>query len=173
MKSLNLILSILVLIALLSIFHCSKEPKMDPKGYWDQATSLLEKKKYEESINLYRKMVRYYPEDSLTVEALFVMAGIYKNNLREMDSALAIYNRICQKYPKSPKAPNAMFMIGYIYANEIKDYEKARESYNAFLNKYPHHILAQSAKWELKYLGKPLDEIPELQTFTKENRSKR
>ncbi|HDN59968.1 MAG: hypothetical protein DRP91_02265 [Candidatus Neomarinimicrobiota bacterium] len=168
MKDCKVFSSVLVLIMVfimtfLVFSGCSKKPE----EYWDRAVSLVKQKKYEEGIDNYRYIAEHFPDDSLAIKAMFAMADIYKNNLNNIDSALAIYRRICYRYPNSDKTPNAMFMIGYIYANDVKDFEKARKSYEDFIKKYPEHILAQSAKWELKYLGKSLDEIPELQRVTK------
>lgn len=158
------VLVVAIVMIFLTLSGCSTKT---PEEYWEKAASLVQQKKYEEGIDNYRYIVEHFPDDSLAIKAMFAMADIYKNNLNNIDSALAIYRRICSRYPDSDKTPNAMFMIGYIYANDVKDFEKARENYENFIKKYPDHILAQSAKWELKYLGKSLDEIPELQRVTK------
>jgi hypothetical protein len=44
----------------------------------------------------------------------------------------------------------------------VQDTTKAREAYTKFLEKYPNHELVSSVEWELKYLGKDINEIPEL-----------
>lgn len=157
---------IIMVIAVLFSW-CSKEPSKTPQEYWDSAIEKFEDKNFEECIQDYRKIVNYYPEDTLAVDALFAIANVYKNNIGNRDSAIAVYKRIAYDYSDSEKAPNAMFMIGYIYANEMEDYEAARESYQKFIDIYPDHVLATSAKWELDHMGKSLDEIPHLQNVTK------
>jgi TolA-binding protein len=159
--------SIIFLVIALFFSWCSKEPSKTAQEYWDSAVEKFEDKNFEECIQDYRKIVKYYPQDTLAVNALFEIANVYKNNIGSRDSAIAVYERIAYDYSASEKAPNAMFMIGYIYANEMQDYESAREGYQKFIDTYPNHILATSAKWELDHLGKSLDEIPQLQGVTK------
>jgi hypothetical protein len=46
------------------------------------------------------------------------------------------------------------------------DTTKAGAAYRTFLEKFPTHDLADDVQWELKYLGKSIDEIPELAKAT-------
>ena len=53
-----------------------------------------------------------------------------------------------------------MFMLGFINANDLKDLEKAEKHYKAFLEKYPNHDLSDDAEYEIKTLGKDINELP-------------
>ncbi|RJP78531.1 MAG: outer membrane protein assembly factor BamD [Candidatus Zixiibacteriota bacterium] len=82
--------------------------------------------------------------------------------------AVAAYEKFVQMYPKSKSAPQAQFMVGFIYANELKDVAKAEAAYKTFLNKFESMAdsgMVASAQWELKYLGKDINEIEELSTI--------
>ena len=57
-------------------------------------------------------------------------------------------------------------MIGYIYANVLDDSENAQVEYNLFLQKYPDHELTPSVKFELDFLGKDINDIPQLKHIT-------
>jgi len=156
---------ILALILMNSIMQCGK-PDNTAIGYWDAALALISDADYKGAIVQYEKLVRHYPGDSLAAPALFAIADVYKNNLEDIPAAVKVYKRVMKKYPATDRAANALFMIGYVYANEAKDLARAEKYYRRFLKEYPQHILAPSADWELRNLGKSLDEIPELQTIT-------
>ena len=56
-------------------------------------------------------------------------------------------------------------MIGYVFANFVQDYDAARIEYERFLELFETEAdsgLIQSVKFELKNLGRDLNEIPEL-----------
>ncbi len=56
-------------------------------------------------------------------------------------------------------------MIGYVFANFMRDYESARVEYERFLELFESEAdsgIVQSVKFELKNLGKDLNEIPQL-----------
>jgi len=46
-----------------------------------------------------------------------------------------------------------------------RDTAKAGQAYRTFLVKFPNDELRPSVEWELKYLGKDIDDIPELTTL--------
>jgi len=160
------IITIALLIALLG---CSKEPVKTTQGYWDSARLLFANKKYAETIKEYQKLIKHYPQDSLSIAALFASAEIYKNNLSDFHKSLDVYQKIIKQYAADSRTPNAMFMIGYVYANDLNDLDNGRKWYNKFIETYPDHMLVPSAQWEIENLGKSLDEIPNLQSITKES----
>ncbi len=92
---------------------------------------------------------------------LFAKAqGLQKDD--KYDEAVRIYRQIVREYPDSKKAANSQFMIGYIYANHIDDLEQAQIELNRFLEKFSETAdsgLVAGAQFELKYLGKDIDEI--------------
>jgi tetratricopeptide (TPR) repeat protein len=149
----------------LFVINCGK-PDNTAIGYWDKAIAVFSQSDYIGTIKQYEKLVKYYPDDSLAVSALFTIADIYKNNLNNPKKAIKVYAKIINKYKGTEWAPKASFMIGYTYANDIKDLKRAEKFYKSFIKKYPTNILVPSAEWELKNLGKSLEEIPELQVIT-------
>jgi TolA-binding protein len=162
-------LGIVTIVMIAALLGCSRETVKTAQGYWDSARLLFANKKYEETIKEYRKLIKHYPQDSLAIAALFASAEIYKNNLSEFNKSLDVYQKIIKQYASDPKAPNAMFMIGYVYSNDLNDLDNGRKWYNKFIETYPDHMLVPSAQWEIENLGKSLDEIPNLQSISKEN----
>ena len=70
--------------------------------------------------------------------------------------------KVVDKYPDNKYAAESQFMIGFVYANSAVDTLKARGAYNTFLERYPDHELVSSVQFELKYLGKDINQIPNL-----------
>ena len=72
-----------------------------------------------------------------------------------------IFRALLDRYP-AKKENN---FVGFIYANMAADTSNARAAYTLFLEKYPQHDLCSSVEWELKYLGKDINEIEELKNL--------
>lgn len=90
---------------------------------------------------------------------------------QKYDEAVVKYEQLVELHPKSQYAPQSQFMIGFIYANEIKDLEKAKVAYETFLNQYADRSdsgMVASAEWELKNLGKDINEITDLSAVPEE-----
>lgn len=84
--------------------------------------------------------------------------------------SVAKYEQLVELHPKSKYAPQSQFLIGFIYANELKDLPKAEVAYKVFLEKYADKAdsgMVASAEWELKNLGKDINEIEDLSVITR------
>ena len=163
MKKAAVALSIAV-FGVLVIAGCAKFPdkKLLAKG-----EQLERQEKFSEAIKAYEKLALKYPKSPLAIESLHRVANIYTSGLQDYSRAVSVYERITQDYPDSTKrAAQAQFMIGFVYNNYMQDTAKAHVAYEAFLAKYPTHDLADDVQWELKYLGKDINEIPELAKAT-------
>lgn len=117
---------------------------------------------YGAAVRGYSMWLEKYPTDPLAPSMTYDLAELYHKQVRDLIQAVALYDSVARKFPKSPFAPKALFSEGYVYANELKNYDKAKALYEIFLSVYPEHEMVPSVKFELKYLGKSIDEIPEL-----------
>jgi TolA-binding protein len=151
-------------IGALMVAGCAKFPdqKLMKKG-----EQLERQEKFVDAIKAYEKVAKKYPRSPLAIESLHRVANIYTSGLQDYGRAVEAYDRIVGAYPDSTKrAAQAQFMIGFVYNNYMQDTAKARVAYETFLSKYPDHDLADDVQWELKYLGKDINDIPELQKAT-------
>lgn len=75
---------------------------------------------------------------------------------------LAVDNflNIIKHYPQGKRAAEANFMLGFINANDLKNFDEAKKYYEEFIAKYPDHELADDAQYELKTLGKDINDLP-------------
>lgn len=91
---------------------------------------------------------------------------------RDFTAAVDAYKQVVANYPDGERADEAQFMVGFLYANDIGDTTAARAAYETFLEKYAENSdngMVLSAKWELANLGKDVDEIEEIMSFTGED----
>ena len=155
-------LVVAILLTIIFLFGCGQLP---------DEQLLLKGKKYEareqfqKAINQYEKLVETYPESKDVPEAMHQMALVYANGLQNYPVAIEKLQRVVNEFPDSKYASRSQFMLGFIFANSMNDTLNAKKAYETFLVKYPDHELASSVEWELKYLGKNIEEIPELMSL--------
>jgi len=150
---------LVVFLLLATVAGCSKKPD---ERLMQKGNRLEEKEKYSEAVMAYEKIIKRYPHSPLVPEALYRTGLVYNSGMNDSQKAILMLQKVVDEYPENSSAAECQFMIGFIYANNIADTAKARVAYTAFLRKYPDHELAPSAQWELKYMGKNVNEIPEL-----------
>lgn len=111
----------------------------------------------------YSMWLERYSENPLAPSMAYDLAELYHKQIQDLIRAVELYDQVVSDYPDSPFAPKALFSEGYVYANDLKNLEKARNIYEVFLASYPKHEMVPSVQFELRYLGKSIEEIPELQ----------
>lgn len=157
-KVIQLIFIVCIFLTMMFVFSaCMKLP--DNK-LMDKAKSFEAEEDFNEAVKHYEKLVENYPGSPFCPEALYRSGIIYSNPLNITAKAINNLTKIIEMYGDTEFAPQSQFMIGFIYANSATDTVKARQAYKAFLDKYPEHELVSSVKWELKYLGKDISDIP-------------
>lgn len=107
----------------------------------------------------YVKFSESYPEAPETPEFMFRAGELYSNELADMPKALSLFEKIYTQYPDHETAPNALFFTGYLYHNTLGDLVKAEKTYKEFIEKYPNHKMTEHAKFELRTLGMPINEV--------------
>ncbi len=157
----------LLLITLL-IFSCSDNRTAEQM--FQDAGELYKQEKVTRTIKTFDKLSNTYPDDPLAVKALYRMAEIYAGDMQDFETCIDKYDYIAEEYPSHPDAPKARFMAGYTLANIMGDFERAKAEYEQFIRDYPEHPLAESVEFELRNLGKSLDEIEELKGIMKSDK---
>lgn len=129
----------------------------------DLAKQALAAQANKAAVKMYSLWLEKYADASDAVLVKYEFAEVYHKNVLDLRKAIEVYDEIVAEFPDSEQAPKALFSIGYIYANELGENEPATKYYSKFIEAYPNHEMAPSVEFELKYLGKSLEEIPELQ----------
>ncbi|MCB0280164.1 MAG: hypothetical protein KDD94_11700 [Calditrichaeota bacterium] len=71
-----------------------------------------------------------------------------------------LYQKILDEFEGTDHYATALFQMAFMNSNEFSRLDLAKAQYEEFLKKFPNHELASSARFELKYIGMPVDEIP-------------
>ena len=119
------------------------------------------------ALSLLEKIVGKHADHEKAPNAQYMIAEIYYRDMGDFSKAIGEYGLIRTNFPKAKQVPFSLFMQGFIYANTLSNFDQARAHYTEFLEKYADHELATSVTFELKYLGKDVQEIPELKHLTK------
>ncbi len=159
-------LTIWFLFILLFYLGCGN---LSDSGLIEKAKEFEENQEFFQAVEQYEKCADLYPESPLAAEALYRAGLVYINALSDSAKGISSFRRVIQEYAKQNYAALSQFMVGFIYANTFSDTTQARIEYNLFLQNYPDHELVPSVEWELKYLGKDIDNILELSAIKGEN----
>jgi len=157
---------VVILIIMAFVTNCGRQTA---EQLFALAENLEKEEKFDEALAKYEKILVEYPETKLAPDVYFKIAQI-AGNLKKFHKCVDAYERIIELNPDHEMAPKAQFMMGYIYANELKDSTKAKAAYTAFLDKYSEvdSGMTASAQFELKYMGKDINEIEFLQGLASE-----
>ena len=159
MKKLFAVLAILTL-AIVMITGCGKNGDVK---LLEKAKTYEENEQFDQAIASYEKLIKDYPDSPNCAEAMYRAGLVYTNGMQNFETAINTFSTVIDTFPQSPFAAHSQFMIGFIYANSLSDTVNAKVAYEAFLSKYPDNDLVPSVEWELQYLGKDINDIPELQ----------
>ena len=160
-----------LLIILLSIAGCSKQ---SPEQLMQQAQTAQQQAQrtvdslgrkadvpalFQPVMAAYEEVVSDHPSSPEAEQALFRLADLRLNVMREPQKSIETFKRYVDLYPAGSKAPTALFMVGYIYNNEMNNLDSAAAAYRRFLQLFPEDELATSAQFELNNLGKKPEDL--------------
>lgn len=149
-------------IFLLLCFISSCDLFMTANEYYLEAETFRNNGNPKEAIKLLKKITTKFSDDTKTPDAQYLIAEIYYRDLQDFSKSIGEYRKFSAAFPENKKAPFSIFMQGYIHANELMNHDSASIIYKNFIDKYPNHEMVESVKFELKYLGLGINEIPEL-----------
>ena len=98
------------------------------------------------------------PEADDAPELLY-QAGQIAGSVRASNKTIELNRRVYERYPDHPRASRALFLTAFAYDNDLNDHAAARPLYEQFLERYPDDEFAESARFQLRNLGKSADEI--------------
>jgi EpsD family peptidyl-prolyl cis-trans isomerase len=94
---------------------------------------------------------------------LFELAQSTDDSRRRIE----VFQEIVDKFPQDDHAPQALFMIGFVYAEELRDYPMADRTFNRLVREYPDSDMAETARYMLENLDKPLPKFEDLNDLNK------
>jgi hypothetical protein len=100
-------------------------------------------------------MEEFYHSIQRTPEELFE----YAQTTSDPYERIRAFEEIVEKFPEDSHAPQAMFMVGFVHLEELRDVNSATHNFKQVLRRYPDSDVADSAKWMLDNMDKPLPEF--------------
>jgi tol-pal system protein YbgF len=125
-------------------------PTADDKTLYHQAYKLAQDKKYDLSIDSFKRLIKTYPKSTYVPTAYFWMGEIYSVQSK-YDEAVDSFNQIILNHPNSPKISEAVFKIGYI-AYARGNNKLAAKKFNEVKSQHPGTAAAKQADQYLKKL---------------------
>lgn len=112
--------------------------------------------------SLYAAYVSAWPDSSRAPQFLYNRANMLAEYSQDYESCIAILDTLTSRYPDSEFAERARFLKGYTLANHVGDTTRARAAYEDFLSKHPQSELVPSVEFEIRTLGKSMDQLDSL-----------
>jgi peptidyl-prolyl cis-trans isomerase C len=108
-------------------------------------------------------MEEFYRSIQRTPEELFEYAQATPDPYERVRA----FEEIVEKFPEDKHAPQALFMVGFVHMEELHDANSATFNFKKVLKQYPDSDVADSAKWMLDNMGKPMPEFDSVDELNK------
>jgi TolA-binding protein len=100
---------LLIIFAFITFFSCSE--KKTEAEYFQVAYDQYNKEQYDQAIENFKNVVKYYPEGENTPKAIFMIGYIYANNVNNLEEAKKYYETFLAKYPNDDLADDAQYEL--------------------------------------------------------------
>ena len=145
MKNLFRIMVFLVIGGL--VWSCSSEKKSEEQLY-AEANQAKEKGNFKKATDIYRRILKLYPESPKSYQILVSMGLIYAQNLKDDKKADTIFQKFLEKYPNGEK-------LLYDQAqsfSEKGDFVSAIKIYEEILKLYPQSPNSYKAQFSIGFV---------------------
>ncbi len=114
---------------LLSLFITSMScgPSPTDSEMFSEANQFQREGKYSQSIELYRKLIKKYPQSTYSPQAQFMIGFIYANYTGEIEKARTAYQKFLEVYPNHEMAKDARWELDHL-GQDIDDIEELTKS---------------------------------------------
>jgi len=98
-----------IILILFMAFGCGK--KMTEREIFSEAQKLQSENEFKKSADLYKKLLKEYPESQHYASSLFMLGFLYANDIRDMEKAREYYSEFLRKYPEHELADDVEFEL--------------------------------------------------------------
>ncbi len=145
-------------------------PESPVRAYSELQRGLItsELDKQQKAIDILRDVVKKYPDTDHAVKALFAIADIQENKIKNPQQAIYDYLQVVTSYPASIEAVRALEAIAEI-KRKLKDYTGAIAVYEELIQKYPENTATRKALAQIAeiYQKNLKDNEKAVETFTR------
>ena len=103
----HIITSLLILLVIFTA--CSK--KKSEQEYFQLAYDQYNKGQFEEAVQNFEKVLKYYAQGSNAPKAMFMIGFIHANNTKNYDEARKYYTMFIEKYPQHELVSSAEYEL--------------------------------------------------------------
>lgn len=106
----HLIIGLLILLMVFTA--CSK--KKSEQEYFQAAYDQYNKEQYQEAIQNFEKVLKYYPAGINAPKAMFMIGFIHANNTKNLEEAKKYYTMFIEKYPQHELTNSADYELKHL-----------------------------------------------------------
>jgi len=103
----NFIFGFTVLMFLVSA--CSQ--KLSEKEYFDAGYEQYNKQNFEEALNNFKLLIKYYPDGDMAAKSVFMIGFINANHVNDLEEARKYYTQFIEKYPDHELVDSAKYEL--------------------------------------------------------------
>jgi TolA-binding protein len=122
--------------ARVKLIEDNPEENYEPLRMYVRAERFYEDKKYNDSLEMFRKLMAGFGQTKLAIEAQYSIAEIYMYKTNQTERAIEEYQKIVDIYGQSSFAGKAMYKIGECY-KKLQKAGEAITAYEKFIANYP------------------------------------
>jgi outer membrane protein assembly factor BamD len=139
-----------------------REPAKTPQGMFNEAQRLLEKKKYTQAAEAFKKFKEEYPLSTYTplAELRTADALYFDKNYAE---AIVLYEEFKKLHPVHQEVPYATYQVGMCYFQQMlsidrdqTNTEKAMEQFRYLIENFPQGKYVPSARTKMQLCARQL-----------------
>ena len=145
MKNFSKIVCVLTVVGLL--LSCSSEQKTEQQLY-AEAQAYSEKGNFDNAIEIYKKILKLYPESQNSYRALFLMGLHYSQDLKDDKKADTIFQKFLEKYPNGEEL---LYNEAQSFS-EKGDFTSAIKTYEEILKLYPESVHSCRAQFLIGFV---------------------
>ena len=145
MKNFSKIVAFIAVVGLL--LSCSSEKKSEQQLY-DQAQAYSEKGNSNDAIEIYRKILKLYPQSPSSYRALFLMGLVYAQDLEDDKKANTVFQKFLENYPNGEEL---LYNEAQSFS-EKRDFTLAIKTYEQILKVYPESPYACKAQFLIGFV---------------------
>jgi len=140
------------------VFFCSCNIQSKEKAFLSKIDQLEAQGVSKDSVvGLYEEFIELYPNNPNSARLTYKAAEFYK--MTDLSKAANLYRKYFETYPDSSEAANSLFNAAFLLENI--DPPVSIDLYKKFINTFPEDERTESAKHNLRFVGKPAEYIME------------
>ena len=145
MKNFSKIVTFMTVVGLL--LSCSSEKKSEQQLY-AEAQAYSKKGNFNDAIEVYRKILKLYPDSQNSYRALFLMGLVYSKDLKDEKKAETIFQKFSEKYPNGEEL---LYNEAQSFS-EKGDFPSAIKTYEEILKLYPESVHSCRAQFLIGFV---------------------